>query len=97
MPASSLFSSWKVPAMMVPGKLGLSEVKVKVFALASAEAAGGAAGGLFGAEVVLATGAGAPEDSLPLPTTSMCAGTVTLIVEVKRLVPYPAMGNHSPE
>src|SRR5208282_2221449 len=34
MPASSLLNSWKAPAMIVPGKLGLSEVKVKVLELA---------------------------------------------------------------
>jgi hypothetical protein len=67
--------------MIVPGKLGLSEVKVKVLEFASAVA------GFFAAAA----------DSFPLPITTMCAGTVTLIVEVKRSTPYPATGNHNPE
>src|SRR5208282_6488451 len=83
MPASSALNSWKVPAMIVPGKLGLSQVKLKVLEFAITVA------GFF-------VGAAAGDDSFPLPITTMCAGTVTLMVEVKRLTPYPATGNHSP-
>src|SRR5437763_1673521 len=55
--------SWKLPATMVPGKLGfcqLNEVTV----------------------LPAAAGLGAP--SLPLPTTTIPAGAVTLMVAVKR-------------
>ena len=72
--------------MIVPGKLGLSQVKVKVLEFASAVA------GFFAAAPVLDA-----DDSFPLPITTIWAGTVTLMVEVKRLTPYPATGNHSPE
>src|ERR1035437_6653014 len=38
MPASSLLNSWNVPAMIVPGKLGLSQAKGKGLGLARAGA-----------------------------------------------------------
>src|SRR5208283_1964753 len=75
MPASSLLNSWNVPAMIVPGKLGLSQAKVKVLAFARAVA------GFLGFALAGAVVAG----SFPLPITTMCAGTVTLMVAVKRL------------
>src|SRR5271166_3077579 len=123
MPASSLLNSWNAPAMMVPGKLDLFQLKVNVLELASAEAVMGALGGtsagatgffftavfvpvflpgvVFSGAVVSSAGfsvlnrtGGA---SLPLPITTMWEGTVTLMVEVNRLTPYPATGNQSPE
>ena len=69
--------------MMVPGKLGLSQTKVKVFEFATA--------------VALFLAAPLDDVSFPLPIATMCAGTVTLIVDVKRLTPYPATGNQNPE
>src|ERR1022692_2428898 len=123
MPASSLLNSWNAPAMMVPGKLGLFQLKVKVLELASAEAVMGGLGGtgaavtgflfagvfvavffpgvVFSGAVVSSiafsdenrTGAA----SFPLPITTMWDGTVTLMVAVNRLTPYPATGNQSPE
>ena len=55
----------------MPGKLGLSHVKVYVFEFA---------GAFFFA-------AAAATVSFPLPIATMCAGTVMLIVDVNRLVP----------
>lgn len=64
------------------GKLGLSQVKEKV---------------LVGKEPTgrLATGA-LPGVSFPLPITIICAGTVMLMVAVKRLRPYAFTGNQRP-
>ena len=67
---------------MVPGKLGLSDTKVKVLVGRALE--------------WLLRGALSATVSLPLPMASMCAGTVTLMVEVKRLMPYPFTGNQRP-
>src|ERR1700690_2839645 len=123
MPASSLLTSWNAPAMMVPGKLALFQLKVKVLELASAEAVMDPLGGtgacttgffftaalpavffpgvVFSGAVVSSAGfsvlnrtGGA---SFPLPITTMWDGTVTLMVEVNRLTPYPTTGNQSPE
>src|SRR5512141_703173 len=82
-PASSLLYSWKTPATMVPGKLGLSETNVYVFvgSTLSAPFLGGAV-----SEAVI----------LPLPITSMCAGTLMLIDDVNRLMPYAFTGNQRP-
>jgi len=75
--------------MIVPGKLALSEVNVNVFEFASVA---------VDAPFLPPAAAGAEGvDSFPLPITTMCDGTLTLIVEVKRLMPYPATGNHKPE
>ena len=63
-----------MPAMIVPGKLGLSSTKVKVF-VGSPLLFGFFEGGL---SVTV---------YFPVPITSMCAGTVTLIVDVNRLIP----------
>ena len=82
MPASSLLYSWKTPATIVPGKLGLSETNVKVLV-------GRMAFGFFEA-------ARRKQSLLPLPIASMCAGIVTLMVEVNRFKPYPLTGNHRP-
>ena len=59
---------------MVPGKLGLVETNVKVLV------------GRTLALGFLEAGASATLD-FPLPITTMCAGTVTLMVDVKRLMP----------
>ena len=71
-----------MPATMVPGKLGLSQVKAKV--LVGKEPAGRFAAGAV------------PGLSFPLPITIMCAGTVIFMVAVKRLMPYAFTGNQRP-
>jgi len=57
---------------MVPGKLGLVETKVNV---------------LVGRPFELGFFALSLTADFPLPIASMCEGTLTLIVEVKRLRP----------
>ena len=59
---------------MVPGKLGLVETNLNVLVGSTL------AVGFFEA-------AASPTVDLPLPITSICAGTVTLMVEVKRFSP----------
>ena len=73
-----------MPAMMVPGKLGLSQDE--------GESLGGQGRWLLG----FFEGGLSLTVDFPLPITSMCAGTVTLMVEVKRLMPYPLTGNQRP-
>ena len=73
-PASSLLYSWNTPATIVPGTLVLSVTKVNVFVGRTLVAA------FLGASV-------SETVILPLPITSMCAGTFTLMVEVNRFIP----------
>src|SRR5271154_2784025 len=74
MPASSLLYSSKLPAMMVPGRLGLVSTNVNVF-VGRPLVLGFLEGGLSVTVV------------FPLPITRMWAGTVMLMVEVKRFRP----------
>ena len=67
----------------MPGKLGLVETKVNVLVGRALEL------GFFEAGLSLTV-------DFPLPTTSMCEGTFTLMDEVKRLRPYPLTGNQRP-
>ena len=68
---------------MVPGKLGLVETKVKVLVGRTL------ALGLFETRASVA-------EERPLPITSICAGTVTLMVEVKTVQAVAMTGNQRP-
>ena len=46
---------------------------------------------------LLSSAEAAASSCFPLPITIMCAGTVTLMVAVKRLMPYPLTGNQRPD
>ena len=68
---------------IVPGKLGLSATNVNVLV------GNTLAFGLFEAAWSAVVG-------FPVPIASMCAGMVTLMVEVNRLSPNPLTGNQRP-